>query len=156
LDKEKMKRQAGRPSKRYGKKAIHVIYTENSLVADKVWELKLRRYPSSVVCLFCLIRAALVERVPGITEKFNSNSRYFGYRIGTDKDRAYIFVQKKKLVIDLCIRRSFTKELRRLGFEVKFRNSFQGRAGWLTGWQVPKSTLNLEPVVKYLCKAFEG
>ena len=153
MGEERMKSQSSQPSKRYGKKAKYVIYAENGLVTDKKWQAKLRGYPISLVCL---IRAALVERVLGITEKFNSNSRYFGYRIGTDEDRAYIYVQKKRLVIDLCISRNFTKRIRRLGFEVKFRNNFQGRAGWLTGWQVPKSTLNLEPVVKYLCKAFEG
>jgi hypothetical protein len=148
-----MKRQSSQPLKRYGKKAKYVIYAENGLVPDKVWGPKLRGYPTSLVCL---IRAALADRVPGISEKFNSNSRYFGYRVGMDKDRAYIYVQKKKLVIDLCISPIFTKELRHLGFEVKPRDNFQGKAGWLTGWEVPKSTLNLEPVVKYLCKAFEG
>lgn len=150
---EKMKKQVGRLSKRYGKKAKYVIYSENGLVPDKVWGPKLRDYPTSLVCL---IRAALADRIRGISEKFNSNSRYFGYRTGTGKDRAYIYIQKKKLVIDLSISQSFTKKIRQMGFEVKFRNNFQGRAGWLTGWEVPKSTLNLEPVVKYLCKAFEG
>lgn len=153
MGEQRMKRQSSQPSKRYGKKAKYVIYAENGLLADNAWKSKLRRYPTSLVCS---IRAALADRVPGVTEKFNSNSRYFGYRIETDKDRAYIYVQKKKLVVDLCISPNFTKKLRHMGFKVKFRNNFQGRAGWLTGWQVPQSTLNLEPVVKYLCKAFEG
>lgn len=151
-----MKRQGGRPSKSYGKRAKYLICAENGLVLDRKWMPKLRHYPHLLICLVCLVRAALTGNVPGITEKFNSNSRYFGYWVGTDKDRAYIYVQKKRLVIDLCISRGFTKELRRLGFKIKFRNNFQGRSGWLTGWQVPQSTLNLEPVVRYLYMAFEG
>jgi len=27
--------------------------------------------------------------------------------------------------------------------------------GWLTGWEVPQSTLNIKPVVKWLCKALK-
>lgn len=153
MGEERMKKQSSQPYKRYGKKAKYVIYAENGLVADKKWQAKLRGYPISLVCL---IRAALADRIPGVTEKFNSNSRYFGYRIGTDRDRAYIYIQKKKLVIDLSISQSFTKKIRQMGFKVKFRNNFQDRAGWLTGWQVPQSTLNLEPVIEYLCQAFEA
>lgn len=122
------------------------------LVKDVVWKKSLQDRDAA---LLCSIRKSLIKKIPGLTEEFNKQSRYFGYWTGTDKDRAYMFVQKKGLRIDLCISRKNEKEIRKKGFKVKFVNSFQGRAGWLTGWQVPHSSNNVETIVKWLCKAFE-
>lgn len=133
-------------------KSNNVILADAGLLEDTVWKRALQGYPTSLVCS---IREKLLKNIPGITEKFNTNSRYFGYWIGADKDRAYIYIQKKALRIDLCISPSFKKDIEQNSFEVIPRENFQGQAGWLTGWQVPQSTLNLEPVVKWLCKAFE-
>ena len=117
-------------------KSKNVIMAEVGLLKDSVWEPALLNYPTGLICS---IRKRLLSKIPGITEKFNKRSRYFGYWTGTDKDRVYIHVQKKGLRIDLCIDRKFETDLRKAGFEVKFVNSFQGRADWLTGWHVTES-----------------
>ena len=138
-----------------GKRAIHVIRAKNGLLAKTHWQRTLQAYPISLITL---VREKLQKRIPGITEKFNSNSRYFGYWIGDDKDRVYICVQKKNLCIRLCISRDYEGEICRADadFEIRYSHNFQGRAGWLTGWYVPHSTKNINVVIKYLLKAFEG
>jgi len=135
-----------------GKKGTYVIRAKKGLLNDTTWWRTLKDYPTSLICL---IRERLLKKIPGLTEKFNSNSRYFGYWIGDDKDRVYIYVQKEQLVIDSCISSDFATTLKKQGFKVKPRDNFQGQAGWLTGWQVPQSTTDADSVVKWLCKAFE-
>jgi hypothetical protein len=138
-----------------GKKSINVICAKKGLLGEKVWKPILKRYPTSLVCL---IRERLLKKIPDITEKFNRNSRYFGYWVGDDKDRVYIYVQKKQLVIDLYISTDsdFTTVIKERGFKIKPRSNFQGHAGWLTGWQVPQSTTDIDQIADWLCKAFKG
>jgi len=131
----------------------NVTMAKHGLLEESVWKYKLRGYPISLVCS---IRERLLKKIPDITEKFNKNSRYFGYWVGEEKDRAYIYVQKKNLRIDLCISRAFEPDIRKDGFEIRYSHNFQGRADWLTGWQVPHSSNKVETIVKWLCKAFEG
>jgi len=133
-----------------GKKAKYVILAEKGLLEEPAWRVKLQSFPLGLICL---IRKELLKSVPGVTEKFNGNSRYFGYR--DDKDRIYIYIQKKQLVIDLCISPDFASTLINHGFKVKPRDNFQGQNGWLTGWQVPHTRTDINFIVKSLNKAFE-
>jgi hypothetical protein len=135
-----------------GKKGTYVIRAKRGMLSDTTWRCTLKDYPTSPICL---IRERLLKKIPGLTEKFNSNSRYFGYWIGDDKDRAYIYIQKKNLRIDLCIGREFEEDIRREGFKVRYVNNYQGRAGWLTGWLVPHDTKKMNIVITWLLKAFE-
>lgn len=136
-----------------GKKGTYVIRAKRGLLSDTTWRRTLRDYPTSLICL---IRERLLKKIPGLTEKFNTKSRYFGYWIGDDKDRIYIYIQKEKLVIDLCIGSNYATALKKQGFKVKPRDNFQGEAGWLTGWQVPQSTTDVNFVVNWLRKAFKS
>lgn len=133
-----------------GKKGKYVVYAEKGLVKPRVWRQTLKNYRTDLVRL---IRKKLKAEIPGLNEKFNTNSRYFGYRIGTDADRVYIYVQKNVLRIDLHISRNSKTALQEEDFEVRFSNNFQGKAGWLTGWRVPHTTENVEAVMKWLLKA---
>ena len=134
-----------------GKKGKYLVRAEKGLVKDSEWKPALKNYPTDLVCS---IREQLLEKVPGLTEKFNRSSRYFGYWTGTDEDRAYIYVQKKDLRIDVHISQDLAADLQKAGFEVRFTNNFQGRARWLTGWRVPHSTKNIKTVMTWLLKAF--
>ncbi len=129
-----------------------IIQTDTGLLADKIWKAQLRNYPTD---LLSLIRKLLLAKVPDLGEKFNQAGLYFGYRVGNRKDKAYIYVQKKNLIIDLCISPNFTTEVKQDGLEVKHRNNFQGKDDWLTGCRIPQSTLDPKPAVKWLCKALE-
>jgi len=94
--------------------------------------------------------------------------RYFGYRIKKNKargdtsrrayteDKAYIYVRPDSLEIDLKIETRHANRVRKDGFEVRPKTNYQAKAGWLTGWYIPQSTANVETVVEWLCKAFEG
>lgn len=136
------------------------------LLKDKYWQSDLKDYPLGLVRR---IRKLLLKSVPRLAEKFNPSTpslRYFGYRIKKSKsltdtskrayseDKAYIYVQPEKLVIDLKIEPNFANEIRRTGFEVNLKNNFQGNASWLTGWQVPHITKDVDLVINWLCKAF--
>ncbi len=136
-----------------GKKGKHLVHAKKGLVKDGVWKRTLKNYPTDLVCS---IRVQLLKEVPGLIEKFNTNSRYFGYWTGTDKDkdRAYIYVQKKGLLINLNMSRDSEAGLREANFEVRFIDNFQGKAGWLTGWRVPHTTKNIKTVMTWLLKAF--
>ena len=130
-----------------------IVQTNIGLLEDTAWKFEFCPYPLE---LFCSIRGALAETVQGLAEKFHPKLRYFGYRVGASKERAYIYILKKKLIIDLCISPAFISEIRRDGFEVRPRNNFQGQRGWLTGWEVPQSIRDIKPVLKWLCKALKS
>jgi len=142
-----------RMKEKRGKQAKYVICAEKGLLKSSVWKRKLKDYPTDLVCS---IREQLLKKVPGLTEKFNRNSRYFGYWTSADKDKdkAYIYVQKKDLRIDACISQDLEPDLQKAGFEVRYVNNFQGKVDWLTGWRVPHNTTNIKTVVKWLLKAF--
>ena len=133
------------------RRSTNILSANVGLLKDVEWKKFLQDRNTT---LLCSIRKSLASKISGLTEKFNKQSRYFGYWIGTDKDRVYIYVQKKGLRIDLFIKKNNSKEIRKR-FKVKFVNNFQGKAGWLTGWYVPHSTKNINFVVQYLSKAFK-
>jgi len=134
------------------RRSKNIVSANVGLVKDIVWKKSLQGRDTA---LLCSIRKSLIKKIPGIAEEFNKQSRYFGYWQGTEKDKAYIYVQKKNLRIDLCISRKHEKDLQNQGYIVKYHNNYQGRAGWLTGWLVPHSKKDVKLVVKWLCKAFE-
>ena len=134
------------------KKGKYVTIANTGLLSEEYWKPSLKGYPLS---LTLEIRKQLRSNIKGIAEKYNRNSRYFGYRQKEGPDAVYIYIQKKGLRIDLRIDREFEDELKRAGFKVKYINNFQGRAGWLTGWKVPHDTKKLKFIMRMLYKAFE-
>jgi hypothetical protein len=135
-----------------GKKGMYLIYPDNGigLVEDNKWEESLYKYPDGLIGQ---IRLKLKEHLPDLNEKFNSNSRYFGYYVKDDKDRVYIYVQKQRVVIDLDISPDdYIPALENNGFSVKPRKNFQYYNGWLTGWQVPHS-IDIKKITKWLLMA---
>ena len=123
---------------------------------DSYWQSTLTDCPTK---LLRVIRKSLKKSVPNLAEKFNPNThnlRYFGYRLQNKKDKLYIYVHPDRLEIDLNIAPPLTSRIKKEGFDVKPKTNYQAQAGWLTGWQVTHSTKNVEAVIKWLCKAFEG
>jgi hypothetical protein len=129
------------------KKSKHVIVAERGLLDKQVWQQKLQDYDTA---LLMKIRNEIVSALPGVIEKFNQKQKYFGYRFGDSADTAYIYVQKKRYVIDLRISPQMADSLLKEGFQIKYRNNFQGRNGWLTGWQVPLDYKDYEKITKRL------
>jgi len=113
-----------------------VIRSSKGLLADDVVAEGLAGYPTGG--LMCL-RKCLAEECLGLREKFNRRQRYLGYATGP-ADAAYVYVQKRRLVLDLRLPPEQADEIRKQGFEVIPRDNFQGRAGWLTGVRVPHDT----------------
>ncbi len=142
------------------RRSENIVSAEEGLLKNEVVINILKKYlKAPEIEYVCSLRKSLDnKKIAGLTEAFNKKSRYFSYWKGKDKDRVYIYVQKKCLRIDLCIKNKDKNEREILneGFKVKFVNNFQGKAGWLTGWYVPYSTKNINVVVKYLSNALGG
>lgn len=134
------------------RRSKNITMAESGLVDDSVWKRGLKDHS---FVLICQIRQKLLDENFKLNEKYNRNSRYFGYYIGDDKDKVYIYVQDENLRIDLCISRKNEDKLKSLGFKVKHVDNYQGKAGWLTGWYVPHDTKKLNIVIESIKKAFE-
>jgi hypothetical protein len=134
-------------------KSDNVFTVEKGLVPVSVWQGVLTEGEGSLVGK---IRQGLLKSVPDLAEKFNGGQlKYFGYRRGESSDAVYIYIQKKGLLIDVRIPREFEEDLRRAGFVVEYRENFQGKAGWLTGWHISHDWPNVGEVTKWLRLALE-
>lgn len=125
--------------------------TERGLLPEEVVRAALEGLPAGLVLE---LRGRLATRCRDIREKLHpKRAMYIGYGTGSEGDAVYVYVQKKRLMIDLKIREARADELRKLGFEVRPQRNYQGAAGWLTGWIVPHDTDKVEVVVKYAVEA---
>jgi hypothetical protein len=79
-----------------------MVMPERGLIKENEWKFSLKDNP---VDLFLRIRDGLNIEIKGLTEKFNHNSRYFGYHKESDSDVLYIYIRRKRLRIDLKIGR---------------------------------------------------
>jgi len=118
------------------KTSPNVIVSYSGLLPDSAWRSHLANNDTH---LLEWMREQLAKAVPGLIEKFNTlpGRQYFGYKRGGSSDMLYIFIQSRKLVVDANVDISRAKLLQHLGFHVSFRKNFQGRIGWLTGWDIP-------------------
>jgi hypothetical protein len=150
------------------RKGNKIYQAKVGLLEDKYWRYLLKDYP---IDLLCAIKNGLEESIPLLAEKFNSSNIskaklfYFGYkkkfnsslvsisRADYSKDKAYIYIRKKTLRIDLDIGKKYKKDVIKDGFKVVFVKNFQYQAGWLTGWYVPHST-DIKKIMKWLLMAF--
>lgn len=131
----------------------NMIVSEDGLLPkEMIWDT-MSGYPIELVMEF---RDRLNAKCIGLKEKLNRNNRCLGYaRVGRS-DAFYIYVQKKRMLIDVRVSPDRSDELRRKGFEVQYRNNFQGRAGWLTGLLVPHDTASLDVIVDLAVEALHG
>ena len=113
-----------------------------------VWDV-LKGYPQELVAA---LRKQLGAACPGLREKINRNSKYLGYSNGSS-DAVYVYVSRKGLLIDLKVSADLSVDVERLGFEVRPRDNFQAKSGWLTGMIVPHSTDKLADVLKLAMEA---
>ncbi len=136
------------------------IMAENVVTADKGGLLPdemiadaLRGYP---VDLVRRLRKDLLAACPSLGEKLNRNSRYLGYARGNRSDALYVYVQKKRLLLDLRIPKEREEELRRQGFQIRPRDNYQSKSGWLTGLIVPVDTDDLPEVTGLALEALQA
>ena len=83
--------------KAVGKQSSEVVHAEGLLSDNQL--AGLADYPPEA---WQYIRERLASKCPTLREKFNPNSRYLGYATGR-ADGAYVYVQRKRLRIDLGI-----------------------------------------------------
>lgn len=129
----------------------HIIKSDSGLIPHWVWSPFFSGYPTDLIQL---LREDLGKRIPNIREKVNVKLRYFGYSLAKSADKLFIYIQHKKIVIDIDIDQTGTSP----GFTYTFRNNFQRRSGWLTGWLIPYDKLQddrqRQEIVDVMCQAF--
>ncbi len=131
---------------------------ENVVIADAgllpeefLWDV-FKDYPQKLVGN---LRKRLEDEFPKLREKINRNSRYLGYSKGRS-DAMYVYVRKNNLLIDIRLSTDLSDDLRRRGFEVRPRNNYQAKVGWLTGLIVPHDTDKFDDIVKLAIEALSG
>ena len=116
----------------------------------------LAAYPLS---LLFRLRKELRQAFPDLRDKYNENSKYFGYKGKLDRDAVYVYVQQEGLVIKARVSNpeQWVNAIRRAGFEVRpTEGDFQDVAGWLTGVRVPHRTKDTGPVLELAAAAMRG
>lgn len=110
------------------------------------------------------IRRALLQGRAGVVERLNRGPiKYLGYH-ARGRDRAYVYVQSGRLVVDVDVPRTDENlgALREVGMDVTLRKNYQYRAGWVTGILLPHSAppeqtaVVVEAIVRALTRDGEG
>lgn len=120
------------------------VYGGTGLLDVDIIRQKLSGYP---LALAFQLRDRLISAFPNLREKLNPKSRYLGYANDSQSDAVYVYIKKKRLILDVRVSNQEADSLRMRGIEVAPRNNYQGRAGWLTGVLVPYNTDKLDIVV---------
>ncbi len=132
-----------------GKNSRNVVIADAGLLPEEfLWDV-LKDYPQELVGE---LRKRLAAECPKFHEKINRNSRYLGYSNG-GSDAMYVYVRKKNLLIDMRLSADLSEDLRQAGFEVRPRDNFQAKSGWLTGLIVPHDTDKIADVVSMAMEA---
>jgi hypothetical protein len=132
----------------------NVTRSFSGLLPDNVWNPYLTDFDALRVSF---LRHGLVANVPGLCESFNKKvPRYFGYFKKNERDNLYIYIQKKKLVVDINLNPNFANYLISLGFTVSLRRNLQERDGWLTGWDIPNEIIGVkrQQILAFMVKVF--
>jgi len=139
-----------RVKRRPGKSAVDV---GTPLVDVDTIRQKLSGYP---LTLIVQLRDRLISAFPDLREKLNPKSRYLGYANDGQSDAVYVYIQKKRLILDVRVSNQEAENLRIQGFRVVSRNNYQARNGWLTGVVIPHDTDKLNVVVGLAFSALTG
>jgi len=131
----KRKDSSGR--KKRPKAAGELLIQEKGLLPEEALKAGLHGYPTDLIFY---LRSRLAECCPTLRENFNPNTRYLSYGLDGGSYDLFVYVQKKDIVIDIRLPADRAEDLRGQGFDVRPRNNYQGRAGWLTGLFVPHDT----------------
>ncbi len=85
--------------------------------------------------LVCInkLRNELLNIFPNLREKLNKSSKYFGFGIDKSSDVFYIYLQKKKMILDINLPYTMKNQLIEAGLTISERKNFQAQSGWITG-----------------------
>ena len=101
------------------------------------------------------IREKLYSEIPRLQEHLNTKGRYLSYSNGEQSHALYVYIQKKRLVLDIRASKEYAEKVRKQGFKVNPKNNYQGKAGWLTGVSVPHESDRLNVVMELALLALE-
>lgn len=132
-------------------KRAKTVQGEKPIMETPMLEV-LKRFPAEPLAT---IRKNLAAAFPKLREKLNPKMRYLGYANGEKSDAAYIYLQRERLVMDIRISADLADEVKQRGFQIRPRNNYQGRAGWLTGVIVPHDVKFAQSAVELLMEALK-
>lgn len=128
----------------------NVVSNPKGLLPEEVIHGTLR---GSAIDAALALRSKLKANGICLREKLNKHQRYLGYGLVGRSDALYVYVTKAGLCLDIKIPAARAGELRGMGFQVRPRNNYQHKAGWLTGLIVPKDTDKLHKVAAIALEA---
>ena len=102
------------------------------------------------------LRYYLIESFPNLREKVNKNSKYFGFGVDENHDVFYIYLQKKKMILDINIPNLSIDDLIESGLTVVERNNYQARSGWTTGIHIDYNCNTFDTIKKLATKAIKN
>ena len=102
------------------------------------------------------LRYELRESFPNLREKINTSSKYFGFGINDSKDRFYIYLQARRMVLDIDIPYTRKEELIQSGMLIVERNNFQARSGWITGIRMNYDCSDFNAIKSLVIEALEN
>ena len=153
VPREKHMQQRPQKTKVSQKLSDNVVKCDRGLLPKEMLWDAMSSYPLELVMK---LRDRLNAKCVGLREKLNRNSRCLGYVTDGRSDALYVYVQKKRLLLDVRVSDDRVEELRGKGFEVRPRDNFQAKSGWLTGLLVPHDTDNLDQIVELAIEALQG
>lgn len=130
-----------------------LLVQENGLLPEEALKAGLHGYPTDLIFY---LRGRLAECCPTLRENFNPNARYLGYGLVGGSYDLFVYVRKNGLLIDIRLPVDRVEDLRSQGFDVRPRNNYQAKAGWLTGLFVPHDTDKRELLVALAMEAIQG
>ena len=116
------------------------------LFLDKVFEDK------EMSCIN-MLREKLIIRFPDLREKVNKSSQYFGFATGNSSDSLYLYLQKKRMVMDINIPRSMEEKLLTKNFTIIERRNYQYKMGWITGVRIDYDCRQIEDIFEIAIQA---
>lgn len=138
----------GLPDKNESQEPESNIQTNNiirNLSGELINNIKLASiFEENSLVIINKLRNDLINEFPNLCEKVNINSKYFGFSTKDNNDAIYIYLQKNKMRIDINISRDKESDLKE--FDIKYKDNFQGQAGWLTGLYIPYDLKHYETI----------
>ena len=92
------------------------------------------------------LREKLIIRFPNLREKINKSSQYFGFSTSDNSDSFYIYLQKKKMIMDINIPYAQKEKLLIKKFTIIERQNYQFKMGWITGIHIDYDCNQIEDV----------
>ena len=129
----------------------NVIKQEEGILFEKIFLDKI--FKNKDISCINKLREKMILRFPNLREKINKSSQYFGFTTGNISDSLYIYLQKKRMVIDINIPYTQKEKLLTKNFTIIKRENYQYKMGWITGIRIDYDCTQMEDLFEFIVLA---